>query len=459
MSRKRQFETMPVEGGSPGLSRRGFLATACAGAMSVGLSSPSRAAALSEDDAIAAAESRRDELIELLSELIRIQSLSGESAEAAQTVVARYLGQLPYRIESSSDRPSDYVQHAEYMTPNPPGDGPFVNVVATPERGSRRALFAHIDTHIVADGWTTEPFEPVIRGRRLYGLGAADDKGGIAAMLVAAAALADIGGPLPVVMSLHGKGGGSRGSLPIFERHRNRGSDIDAVLYVHPAETGRGLADIKNEVLGVFDMTLAVEGWRAPPMEINSIDSSPWDAGGNALDVCIAALADLRSSVFASTPFNLGELEGGDRSGSVAERARAQFRIKFSGDDTWSDLLDAARMRLSAFEDRLPSADGDFKITLEPAVYRTNPGAADWDAPVSRVLRDAIESVTGRAPDSYPNHYAGDIRYPIRLLGVPAYGIGSLGGGFYGPNEWVDLDDLVRLVAVVMRTVDGWAAA
>ena len=76
--------------------------------------------------------------------------------------------------------------------------------------------------------------------------------------------------------------------------------------------------------------------------------------------------------------------------------------------------------------------------------------------PRSRVLRRSIEEVTGKAPKAYPNHYAGDIRYPIRLLGVPAYGIGSVGGNFYGPNEWVDVDDLVRLVAVLVQTLSGW---
>ena len=68
------------------------------------------------------------------------------------------------------------------------------------------------------------------------------------------------------------------------------------------------------------------------------------------------------------------------------------------------------------------------------------------------------QDVTGTAPRPYPNHYAGDIRYPIRLAGAPAFGIGSLAGGFYGPNEWVDVDDLVRLVAVVMLVSERWAA-
>ena len=81
-----------------------------------------------------------------------------------------------------------------------------------------------------------------------------------------------------------------------------------------------------------------------------------------------------------------------------------------------------------------------------------------WDDTWCQVLQHAIEEVTGRAPGSYPNHYGGDIRFPIRLLGKPAFGIGSLAGNFYGPNEWVDIDDLVRLVAVLILTVSRWAS-
>jgi acetylornithine deacetylase len=435
-------------------SRRRFVAGAGAMLAAAGTG------AIADERYVKLAEERRDELLELLSSMIRVRSLSGESGAEAQELVKAYLADLPYRIEASDDRPSRYEDHAEYMPPNPPGDGPFVNVVGWPETASasRSAMFSHIDTHSIDDGWETDPFRPTMRGSRMYGLGTSDDKGGVAAMLVAASILSAEGGPLPAVMSLHGKGGGSRGSLPVFERLRGGDHGIDAVLYVHPAETGRGLDDIKNAVQGVVDLELTVSGWRAPPMEIGSVDSSDWAAGGNALDMCWDLVDYLRSGVFAGVALNLGIMDGGDRIGSVADSASARFRLKFDGDYTWGGLLAAARSALDDYAGALGAADEGWAFAIEPVGYRTNPGAAAWDAPASTVLRQSIEEVTGRPPDAYPNHYAGDIRYPIRLLGVPAYGIGTIGGNFYGPNEWVDTDDLVRLVAVLVQTMNGWAA-
>jgi len=438
------------------LTRRQFVVAGGALASSAVL--PARAG-IAGDEAMALANARRDELVEILSRLIRVRSQSGESAEAAQAVVQEYLRKLPYRIEVSADRPSEYAEHDEFMPPSPAGDGPFVNVVGWPDGPSANGygLFSHIDTHLVEAGWETDPYEPVVRGNRLYGLGTADDKGGVAAMLVAAAALAASDGPLPVVMSLHGKGGGSRGSLPVFERLRRSGQTFGAVLYVHPAETGRGLDDIKNEVQGILDLELRVTGWRGEPLEVNSIDSAPWEDGGSAIDACWAILARLREGPFAGASVNVGQIEGGDRIGSIAQSANASVRVKFSPPQTWSGLLADARTDVGMFLEEHRQAGDPYAAELVPVGYRTNPGVADWDSPASVVLRDSIASVVGKAPAAYPNHYAGDIRYPIRLLGAPAYGIGSLAGGFYGPNEWVDIDDLVRLVAVVIATVSGWS--
>lgn len=405
------------------------------------------------------AEQHREELVDLLKKLIQIQSISGESASQAQQIVKSFLEELPYTIEESKDRPSLYQDHEEYMPPMPAGDGPFSNVVGWPSQPADRqfAMFSHIDTHSIEDGWTTDPFEPVVKGCRMYGLGTSDDKGGVAAMLIAAKILAKNKEALPVVMSLHGKGGGGRGSLPVFERIKNSDRNIDAVLYVHPAETGRGLDDIKNEVQGIADLRLTMTGWRGEPLEIGSIDSAQWHEGGSAIDRFMELIEILRHTVFKDVLVNIGIVNGGDRIGSVADKVTVTFRLKFEGEHTWRALVDEARKKIDAFIEEASTETNQYTAQLETVGYLTNPGKADWNIPESKILRQSITEVKGKAPVAYPNHYAGDIRYPIRLLGVPAYGIGSLGGNFYMPDEWVDIDDLVKLVAVLVQTISGWS--
>ncbi len=123
-------------------------------------------------------------------------------------------------------------------------------------------------------------------------------------MAVAATILKAQGRPAPVVMSLHGKGGGSRGSLPTFARLK----DFSQVLYVHPAETGRGFADIKHVVRGVLDLRLTVTGWRGAARELGSPDSASFSEGGDALQAALAIIDDWRGGTLKGCEVNVGEL-------------------------------------------------------------------------------------------------------------------------------------------------------
>ncbi|MCC7032437.1 MAG: M20 family metallopeptidase [Acidobacteria bacterium] len=441
MMSRREFVAAGVAGGA------GWLSTRSAGV-------DAQAAGLDAGRALALARGRRDELVDLLTRLIAVSSPLGESADAAQQVAADYLRGRGYAPDIVVDDPTRYTSHPDYMAPATPYPAPATNLVGRPaSRASRVALFAHIDTERAGGGWTGDPLRARVEDGRLYGLGAADDKGGVAAMLVAAAILQAEGRPSPVVLSLHGKGGGSRGSLPTFARLR----DFSQVLYVHPAETGRGLADIKHVVRGVVDLRITVTGWRGRPREIGSPDSAPYAEGGNALDATLAMLDRLRTTAFAGGEVNVGELKAGDRVGSVPHEAYARVRVLWDDQRAFGDILAATRRECDAVAASRSRGDRRVTVTVEREGLGANYGAVDWDSPSCTTLRRAIAEVTGTEPASYPTHFAGDIRYPIRLSGVPAFGIGSLAGGFYGPDEWVDLDDLVRLVAVVALAAERWA--
>ena len=175
---------------------------------------------MDRDTVLKLAESRRSELLALLSELISTPSLYGSSTAEAQQVVAGYLQRYGFSVELSTDDPESYKEHPEFTWPLPPGKESPVNLVARPHNlaAAPLALYAHVDTEYPGEGWHSNPTEPLVRDGRMYGLGAADDKGGLTAMLVAAAAVYQATGEAPLVISMAGKGGGARGTLPVMSK-------------------------------------------------------------------------------------------------------------------------------------------------------------------------------------------------------------------------------------------------
>jgi acetylornithine deacetylase len=61
--------------------------------------------------------------------------------------------------------------------------------------GETLAFVSHLDTVPAGEGWTRPPFEPTIEADRLYGRGSGDAKASVAAMLMAARDVAEVGGP------------------------------------------------------------------------------------------------------------------------------------------------------------------------------------------------------------------------------------------------------------------------
>ncbi len=404
--------------------------------------------------ALALAEGAEKELLALLAALIAKPSPAGRSAAAAQKVLATWLERRGFAVERFEDDPEALGGHPEFSPP-PPAAGRPVNLAARPAEvpTADTVLFAHIDTEPAGDGWTTPPHTAVRRGLRLHGLGAADDKGGLAAAAVAAALSARHLGRAPVLLSVHGKGGGARGTLPAF--HRLAG-EARAALYVHPPETGDGLAVFKNVSRGVVDLDLRVEGWRGPPREMNTPESARPEDSGDALAAGLALIEDVRRGPLAGAEVRLGRLEAGESPGLIPLHATAGIRVLFQGATTVSDVVTAFRRAAASFRSShqaLPFASsprGAFRFSVEPSGLRANPARTPWDAPFTRGVRAATARITGREPSEYPHHLASDIRFPIRLAGIPCVGLGSRAGAFYAANEWIAPSDLIRLVAVLL---------
>ena len=411
--------------------------------------------------ALTLAEGARGELLALLEALIAAPSPYGSSAQEAQGRLGQYLELNGFAVEVTDDSAEAQRAHPEFSPPPPAAEAP-VNLVATPPEPAGLTLFAHVDTEAVTDGWSSPPCEATWRNGRVHGLGAADDKGGLAAAAVAAALLQRHGGRAPLLASVHGKGGGARGTLPVLARILSRMPaparmpEAGDCLYVHPPENGAGLAILKNASRGVLDVALRVTGWSGPPREIGTRESAPFEEGGNALEACLRLVETLRQGELADCELNLGRVVAGEAAGLTPVRCDAGLRVLFRGERTTADVL-AAIHRAAEDHARPAAGAGEaFRFEITAPGIRANPAETLWKSGFAVQLQTAVAEITGQEPVAYAEHLASDIRFPIRIGGVSSVGVGSLAGNFYGPDEWVDLDDLVRLVAVLVFFGARW---
>ena len=153
-------------------------------------------------------EGSRGEAIELLADLVKAQSVNPPGdTRAAAAVVTRMAGTFTESVE---------VVSCEETIPN---------VFVTLNPGARPQLLynGHLDTVPVGDvsHWEVDPFGALVRDNRMFGRGVADMKGGVAAMLMAAKALAVENVPLKgsLVLSFVGdeETGGTKGAGYLME--------------------------------------------------------------------------------------------------------------------------------------------------------------------------------------------------------------------------------------------------
>jgi acetylornithine deacetylase/succinyl-diaminopimelate desuccinylase-like protein len=129
-------------------------------------------------------------------------------------------------------------------------------------------LYAHYDVQPIGreEHWTTPPFEPSERNGRLYGRGAADDKGGVAMYLAALGSFLQTSGSLPVNVKVLIDGEeeiGSSNLSAILEKNRALLS-ADAVV----------IADSENVDSGVPTLTASLRGIVTVNVEVRSLASS-----------------------------------------------------------------------------------------------------------------------------------------------------------------------------------------
>ena len=119
-------------------------------------------------------------------------------------------------------------------------DGPVENLFATRGSGTPHFAFAgHLDVVPPGEGWASDPFAPEIRGGLLYGRGAVDMKGGIAAFVAACADIPDHEGTLSLIITGDEEGPATWGTPKLIEWMAERNIRPDMILIGEPTSEAR----------------------------------------------------------------------------------------------------------------------------------------------------------------------------------------------------------------------------
>ena len=322
--------------------------------------------------------------------------------------------------------------------------------------------------------WRHAPFAGTIENGRVYGWGVADDLAGVAAGVLALEALFRAG--------LAPGGRVSFASTPSKRHARgvaaimHRGLRADGAVYLHPAESGLGLGEIKAFASGQIEFRVTVTG-RAPPttepghtsfthLGVNPVDKAiGLIAALKALDARRGARVShplLQAAVGRSTNLHVSNINAG----ADGRFSRLNGTCTFGGALSFppNERLDDVKAELAAALDEAAAAD---------PWLRENPPAVEWvsgvtgmevstDHPLYRTVSAAIVAVTGEAPIVNPMHTSSDIRNPVVQHAIPTVGLGPLAGGLTqvgGTDEWVDAADFLRMVDVTARIVASWTGA
>ena len=302
--------------------------------------------------------------------------------------------------------------------------------------------------------WTRDPFAATIVDGVLYGRGACDMKGGLAAMVAAAIRYRrenpQSPGSIAFLITGDEEGPAVNGTVKLLEWAKARGERFDHCLLGEPTNPANMSDMIKIGRRGSLTGKLTVAGVQGhvgyPHLAQNPIrgmvrllaglDASPLDAGTEHFD----------PSNLEVTTLDVGN----PASNVIPAQAKAVFNIRFN--DLWTPETLAAEI-----ERRLREAAGNtvrYEITFEPTnavAFLTKPG------PFVAMVADAVEAETGKRPALSTTGGTSDARFIKNYCPVVEYGV--VGQTMHQIDERVALADLAALERITHRLLSAYFAA
>ncbi len=273
-------------------------------------------------------------VIELAQQLIRRPSLSPDDAGCQALLVAR-LEAIGFTVEQ---------MHI----------GDTLNFWATRGQGETLAFAGHTDVVPPGDAnrWISPPFEPSIRDGMLFGRGAADMKGSLAAMVVAAerfvAANPQHKGRLAFLITSDEEASAVNGTVKVVERLMARNERMDYCLVGEPSSTEIVGDVVKNGRRGSMTANLTLHGVQGHVAYPHLADN-PVHRAMPALNELVATEWDQGNEFFPPTSMQIANVQAGTGSNNVIPgEFFVQFNFRFS-----TELTDQMiKERVAALLDR-----------------------------------------------------------------------------------------------------------
>jgi acetylornithine deacetylase/succinyl-diaminopimelate desuccinylase-like protein len=326
-------------------------------------------------------------------------------------------------------------------------------------------LFAHADKRPETFDWGRQQSNMVEKEGQLFGPGIADDVSGITAMLSAVETFQRMGYPQAkdlMVASVLGKQMGVFGTYGLMTRY----GPMDAAIYVHPAESGDGLAEVKMASLGLLEFLINIQGkgpdTTDPHQTIFSTSAVSAAEKGVQLFQELHAWADevseryhhagLEKMAQQSFALTFGRfLSGADNEVfEIPVRCMLEGTVCFPPEAT----LDGMKIEFrQAFESaiRKDAWIADSHASLEWGDHVGESVQADEDSSFLRMASEVLEAVKGIEPHYYYGHSVSDIRYPLLYWDAQAFGVGPVAGDIGKQSEWVDRDEYIDTIVAVTQ--------
>jgi len=378
-------------------------------------------------------------LFSLLEEMIEIDSIIGKEKELAVFLAEKIqdLGLAIQLEEVEPDRPNLYAQHSFSKT------------------GKTLTFNGHLDTVEVCGEWTHDPFIPVFSGEKLFGLGSADMKSGIACQLAAIKAMLDSGEDIAgtihftAVIDEEGYGIGAKKMLenPIFGKGRT-----DGILIAEPLFGDSEMSPLPLGMTGKVLFKILVKGVSAhafrPEQGVNAVSDA------SRIVSIIDEISKTSSSFignykiphdfdFGKVSYCVLKIDGGYKTYSVIVPEHCEIilnRLTLPGETKKSvkkdfeQLITDLKLKSNVSIEIIPPYYNSYKISKNNQLFQS--------------LEVSFKEILSQTPKTAYMKMITDANTFMGEGGIPTIHFGPKGSNLHGADEHVYIDSLEKTTQI-----------